>query len=252
MGLWKFLTTPVPTLIKENKEKKRQEEASKKYHITPDGPKLCTASIRECKYHKHFQDVNMAMMYYDKWQSDKMKYPLLQDEEILSPDNDYTCNLDRLKDKSWISDIDNCTPDSFAVLVTNDMEKHVKAKLTDVLIDAFQQTHDWRRRNEGGRDFYREGLVKEKERDPLFMANQEMLVNMQNYYKMTAPLSVSPSAELLNHQGDVVAIFKYIEDKDPSALDLVQALNYIVEDYSLDENTRVRVFKHKKRKETEE
>ena len=69
---------------------------------------------------------------------------------------------------------------------------------------------------------------------------------------MTAPLSVSPSAELLNHQGDVVAIFKYIEDKDPSALDLVQALNYIVEDYSLDENTRIRVFKHKKRKETEE
>ena len=258
MGLWHFLTTPVPTLIKENKEKKKREEeqarSSKKWHITPDGPKACTADIRACPYHKHFNDLNDAMICYDTWQQDKAKYPHLKDEKILEPGYNYICNINQFKDTSWLSNPDECTPDSFAVLLTknNNFERAVRSKLNGILADAFQQTNDFRRKSTSERDFYREGLVKEKDRDPLFIANQEMLANMQNHYKMTAPLSVSPDAEKLNHQGDVVAIFKYIQDKNPSAIDLTQALNYTIEDYYLDDNTPIRVFRHKVRKEQED
>lgn len=266
MGIWKWLTTPVPTLIKESKEKKQQENIStptnsreeklqaisrvgKKFHVTPEGVKVCTASIRECKYGKHFDNMTDASIYYDKWQETKMKYPLLENEKILEPDNNFICNISDFKDNSWISNVDRCTPDSFAVLVNNNMDRHIRDKMEDILIDAFEQTNNWRRRETSTSQYFREGLVKEKGKDAQFLSNEEMLANMQNYYKMTAVMSVSPSAEQMNLQGDILEIFKYINSRNPSTLDLVQMLNYTVEDYQLDDTTRVRVFKHKKRED---
>lgn len=236
-----------------SREEKLQaiSRVGKKYHITAEGPKICTASIRECKYGKHFDNITDASIYYDKWQETRMKYPVLQDEKILEPDNDLVCNLSDFKDKSWISNYDRCTPDSFAVVVNNNMDRFIRDKMEDVLISAFEQTNNWRRRETSTFSYFREGLVKEKDKDALFLSNEEMLANMQNYYKMTAVMSVSPSAEQMNLQGDIMEIFKYIESRNPSTLDMIQMLNYTVEDYQLDDTTRVRVFRHKKREDVE-
>ena len=131
------------------------------------------------------------------------------------------------------------------------MDRFIRDKMEDVLISAFEQTNNWRRRETSTFSYFREGLVKEKDKDALFLSNEEMLANMQNYYKMTAVMSVSPSAEQMNLQGDIMEIFKYIESRNPSTLDMVQMLNYTVEDYQLDDTTRVRVFRHKKREDVE-
>ena len=101
----------------------------KKFHVTAEGPKVCTASIRECKYGKHFDNITDASIYYDKWQETRMKYPVLQDEKILEPDNNLVCNIDDFKDKSWISNYDRCTPDSFAVVVNSNMDRFIRDKI---------------------------------------------------------------------------------------------------------------------------
>lgn len=44
-----------------------------KYHITDTGPKLCTASIRECPYHEHFDLMEKAVDAYEKGLSKRYK-----------------------------------------------------------------------------------------------------------------------------------------------------------------------------------